>query len=88
MFDNYTIEKWEDDHFWKKEWERINQLQIKTTYEVVYDDKLVTFKTPDWTRVLTWAKEKDWVLLFHTIAKRSKNDINEFKKLLEKINHS
>ncbi|WP_422859483.1 SMI1/KNR4 family protein [Flagellimonas sp. S174] len=83
---------WNERDFWTKQWASITKLKVKSNMEVTLDEfknlHIVTCKTKEWTPVLTWVGKKEdssWVLMFRTELRRLKGDINELKKLLEKI---
>lgn len=85
---------WTDEEFWKKEWEKLTELKLKSDCEVIYGHvnqlDLVTVKTKDWIRVLTWIRPtepKTWALLFRTELSRHRGDMAELKKLLIKVNN-
>ncbi len=85
--------KWEDENFWKEQWEEITELNLKSGFEVIYDKfnkfDLVTLKSKSWIPVLTWIKpieNKNWGLLFKTESMRFQGDMNELKNLLKNIN--
>ncbi len=84
---------WKNDNFWKKQWEKITELSLKSGFEVVYDTfnefDAVVVKSKDWIPVLIWIKPPEttnWLLLFRTESMRVKGDINELKNLLKNIN--
>jgi hypothetical protein len=83
---------WSNKNYWKKQWEKLVELKMKSDYEVIYEEwnrfNFVTVKTQDWIPVLIWiktAKEKSWGLLFRTELSRLRGDMNELKKLLRII---
>ena len=85
---------WTNEDFWKKQWEKLIELKLKSDTEVIYDKfnqlDLVTVKTKDWIPVLTWIKpteSKTWGFLFRTELSRFRGDMNELKNLLKKIDN-
>lgn len=85
---------WTNEDSWKKQWEKLTELKLKSDCEVIYDKvnqfDLVTVKTKDWIPVLTWIKpieSKIWGFLFRTELSRFRGDMKELKNLLKKIDN-
>ncbi|WP_321298017.1 hypothetical protein [Marinifilum fragile] len=85
---------WTNDDYWKKQWEKLTELKLKSNCEIIYDKvnqlDLVTVKTKDWIPVLTWIKpteSRTWGFLFRTELSRLRGDMNELKNLLKSIDN-
>lgn len=83
---------WTNEDYWKKQWEKLTELKLKSDFEITYDKvnqlDLVTVKTKDYIPVLIWIKpteSKTWGFLFRTELSRFRGDVNELKNLLKKI---
>ena len=92
LIKNFKVDNWNDDRFWQTQWESITELNVKSEKELIYDNiegfERVTFKTQDWTPVLTWIRKEGndaWVLMFRTELSRFRGDISELKNILKKL---
>lgn len=92
LIKGFTVVNWSDDDNWKKKWESITELKLKSDAELIYDElegfERATIKTKDWIPVLTWIRRRgneSWGLLFRTELSRFRGDINELKKVLNNI---
>lgn len=88
----FSVADWQDQAYWQREWERITELKVRGNKEVVFEElagfQRATFKTQDWTPVLTWLRKDErstWGLLFRTELSRFRGDINAVKNLLKRI---
>ena len=89
---NANIQSWNDNNYWKSQWEATTELKVTSSFDLIYDEiegfETVTFTTKEWTPVLTWIRKPgndSWILIFKTELSRFRGDIRELKNLVKKI---